>query len=326
VITQQARRSIAARHHNETAATSERKNLFRTAGLLAASLLIGWAVVSFQLPDEQGESIPQVAQTDPRLIVPPLRTPDSTPSVDVAAGDPPPNVEESFPTEVASNEPSNPRTTPEFYVLPLEKLKDIKAGEVVEVLNEKQVKLVCVDVERVYNRLRLVMMNNNVSVVNQEGKIKPDHPLYVLDIQTSPDQMSEILADLWESEKNEVASVDITPPSEKLLDEVQNGATAVVKTESAKSAEKESGPIMVPRIELPDNTLANRPNPRLKEALESAALKGSKPKSTVNRNAEKNRSAKRPASQQEQVPQQTASTEEKQVRVLFVLEPGTSRK
>lgn len=331
VITQRKEKPIAARQAYDSRAKSERKDLLRTAGLLAASLLLGWAVVQYQGPDRRDFESPQVAlrQPGPSAPAPVAGQPEvnKTDAVADSKAVPPAQEVDAGDMDDATTTPADPQ----FYVLRLEDLKDIKAGEVVEVMNHKQVKLVCLDVERVYNRLRLVMMNNNVPVVSSDSKTatpRAENQMYVLDIATSPDQISGILSELWESERHGgplVSSVDITQPSEELLEDVQRAEDAVVKAESAPTENNDSkaGPQRVPRIDVPQRALGNLPSARVGGALELTLPKSkSNGKKPAGKAPSKNRTSQPPADENSQPSNQTGSKSDNQVRVLFVLEPN----
>lgn len=325
---------IAASQTLETRAKKERRNLLRTAGLLAASLVLGYAVISFQFPQNQPPYVVQVAERDDRPSEP----------APVSKNEPqPPQPVNEEPTVVAENDQDRPDDTavaeetpriPKFYVLPLEQLTNIRPGQLIDVLNEKQVKLVCLDVERVYNRLRVVMMNNNVPVVATEDAIQQheksgSNQLYVLDISTTPDQLTDILAELWESERRDgplVSSVDIDRPSEELIEDVNRANDAVVqsdKPEQESKKESGKGTLQVPTIELPQRALGNVPSTRVSKALELTVSKD-KPtgRSTVRRPAEQRSETKPPRKVAEAPkPQPEKKPKDERVRVLFVLEP-----
>ncbi|QDU62031.1 hypothetical protein Pan216_28970 [Planctomycetes bacterium Pan216] len=99
--------------------------------------------------------------------------------------------------------------------LPIDELALMQPGQVVE-LDDQQVTLVCVDVERVFNRLRVVFFQNDVR--SSSGPDTLHAETLVVEVTASPDQLSYALADLWAQEREGmlITQVEVEAPDSSM--------------------------------------------------------------------------------------------------------------
>lgn len=95
----------------------------------------------------------------------------------------------------------------------LDKLSRIKAGDLVS-LNHQQISMVCVDVEKFYDRLHIVLAQHEAPFValepSEQRDKKAKNRLVVLEVSTSPSRLQEVLADLRHAEEKSPLLDDIS--------------------------------------------------------------------------------------------------------------------
>jgi anti-sigma factor RsiW len=222
---------------------------------------------------------------------------------------------------------SRPRLAPESAVdearpnldgltLPAEKLIDLKRGDLVE-LDSRRVTLICLDVQKVRDRLHVILADRQISALtlDGDGKTGGRSKMYVVDVATSATDLSLILDDLIYSERQQplIAGVDVSPFSTP-----EEATTTITPTSPLASPTGSSAERLLKGLSQAGEA-ANKVMPIIQPPRQPAGDADSGAKVAV--------AAKSPASRERSAasPNDAPRDPHERVRVIIVLQPTSAR-
>lgn len=257
---------LAGRRDASKGATSRRgRPIWRSAGLLAASIALVFAAVELLPRDQAPEAQRQLALApaeDQPIEEGMQKTLEVSEKVRAERDEAAPLLKAApvaAPAEPAvgrrqvasSASPGKDAAAPPL--LPLAPLAELRPGDVVA-FHDRELRLVCVDVEAMYDRLRVVLIDHEVGMVevdatrsSKEDRAAETEGMYVIEVSTSGGQLADILTDLYRGEQHRplVAKVDLDAPSPTTIAGIARLKGGAAKTQaaagpSAPSADKRS--------------------------------------------------------------------------------------